>query len=130
LGSMLKGDTRIVPTPVSAERPRMNLFLLLLLLAADPAPVAETAPQYSAELIFPLHAQHNHAPGIAELPGRELFVTWYRGSGERSADDVAIYGARRKSGAKDWGEAMLLADTPGFPDCNTCLAGDGQKPLW
>ena len=35
-------------------------------------------------ITFPLHQQHNHAPGIAELPSGELFVTWYRGSGERT----------------------------------------------
>ena len=79
------------------EKPRMNACLLLLVLAAEPAPTS-TAPLYSAELIFPLHAQHNHAPGIAVLPGGELFVTWYRGSGERSADDVAVYGSRKKPG--------------------------------
>jgi len=106
----------------------MTHWFLLAVLAADPAPIDRL--RYEAELIFPLHAQHNHAPGIAELPGGELFATWYRGSGERSADDVAVYAARRKPGAKEWNEAMLLADTPGFPDCNTCLAVDGEKRLW
>jgi predicted neuraminidase len=104
----------------------MTCSLLVLLLAAEPA----AQPQYEAELVFPLHGQHNHAPGIAELSGGELFATWYRGSGERSADDVAVYGSRKKPGAKEWSESMLLADTPGFPDCNTCLAVDRQKRLW
>ena len=36
-----------------------------------------------------------------------------------TADDVAVYGSRRKPGAKSWEDAVLLADTPGFPDCNT-----------
>ena len=103
----------------------MTCSFLLLLLCADP-----TAPKLSAELIFPLHDKHNHAPGIAELPGGELFVTWYRGSGERSADDVAVYASRRQAGESAWGEPFLLADTPGFPDCNTCLAVDGQMRLW
>ena len=40
------------------------------------------------ELVFPLNSQHNHAPGVAELSDGSLFVSWYRGSGERSADDV------------------------------------------
>jgi BNR repeat protein len=104
----------------------MSAWLALLLLVADPA----AKPQLRSELIFPLHPQHNHAPGIVELPSGELFVTWYRGSGERSADDVAIYGARLKLGAKTWSEAILLADTPGFPDCNTCVTVDGKKRLW
>ncbi|MFM7865553.1 MAG: hypothetical protein ACKPHU_15160, partial [Planctomycetaceae bacterium] len=34
--------------------------------------------QPAAELIFPLHSQHNHAPGIAELKSGELIVSWYR----------------------------------------------------
>jgi predicted neuraminidase len=91
----------------------------------------ETAPgRYSAELIFPLHAAHNHAPGIVELPDGDLLASWYRGSGERSADDVAIYAARRKKGANSWDEPFLLADTPGFPDCNTALFLDSRKQLW
>jgi len=96
------------------------------LAAAAPA----QAPQYRAELVFPLHPQHNHAPGIVELPGGELLVSWYRGSGERSSDDVAVYGARLKKGQSQWSDAFLMADTPGFPDCNTCLMVDGRGRLW
>jgi len=100
------------------------LILFLALSGADPAPV------YRAELVFPLHPEHNHAPGVAELPDGELFVSWYRGSGERRADDVAVYGARLKPGAKEWSDAALLVDTPGFPDCNTCLMTDKDGKLW
>jgi predicted neuraminidase len=57
-------------------------------------------------------------------------VSWYRGSGERSADDVAVYGSRLKKGMKQWDEPYVLADTPGFPDCNTALFIDGQQRLW
>lgn len=86
--------------------------------------------QYQSELVFPLHDQHNHAPGIAELSDGSLIVSWYRGSGERSADDVAVWGARRPAGAKGWSEPFLMADTPGFPDCNTCLMVDSKDRLW
>jgi predicted neuraminidase len=98
------------------------------LLAVSFAAAAD--PQFSSELVFPLHAQHNHAPGIAELPGGELFCTWYRGSGERSADDVAVYAARKKPDEAKWSEPFVLADTPGFPDCNTALFVDREKRLW
>jgi predicted neuraminidase len=91
---------------------------------------AGTTPQYSAELVFPLHEQHNHAPGIVECPNGDLLVSWYRGSGERSADDVAVWGARRRNGETGWSEAFLLADTPGFPDCNTCMMIDRENRLW
>src|SRR5262245_52067929 len=102
----------------------MTLWLTLALLSADPA------ANYSAELIFPLHPQHNHAPGVVELPTGDLFVTWYRGSGERSADDVAVYASRRRKGATTWDEPFLLADTPNFPDCNTALFVDRDKRYW
>jgi predicted neuraminidase len=83
-----------------------------------------------SELIFPLHHQHNHAPGIAELPSGELIVTWFRGSGERQADDVAIYGARRPVGSRVWSDPFLVVDTPGFPDGNTCLMLDEDGRLF
>jgi predicted neuraminidase len=106
----------------------MSSTALILWLAACCG--ADAEPVYRAELIFPLHPQHNHAPGVAELPDGELFVSWYRGSGERSADDVAVYGARLKPGASEWSEDFLLVDTPGFPDCNTCLMCDKEGKLW
>jgi hypothetical protein len=84
-------------------------------------------PLYEAELVFPLHPKHNHAPGIVECPNGDLLVSWYRGSGERDADDVAVYGARKRARSGRWGDAFLLADTPGFPDCNTALFLDGKK---
>lgn len=85
---------------------------------------------YEAELVFPLHDKHNHAPGIVECPNGDLLVSWYRGSGERSADDVAVYGARRRKGAREWSTPFLMADHPEFPDCNTCMIIDGKQQLW
>jgi predicted neuraminidase len=99
-------------------------------MAANSTRPRVTAPVLTTELIFPLHPQHNHAPGIVELPNGNLLASWYRGSGERKADDVAIYGARMKKGAKQWSEAFLMMDTPGFPDGNTALFIDSRKRLW
>lgn len=89
-----------------------------------------TEPEMTGEFIFPLHEQHNHAPGIAECPNGDLIVSWYRGSGERRSDDVAIYGARLRKGESKWSDAFLWVDTPGFPDCNTCLMIDRDERLW
>ncbi|HRX82899.1 MAG TPA: exo-alpha-sialidase, partial [Pirellulaceae bacterium] len=89
-----------------------------------------TSREFAAELVFPLHAKHNHAPGIVECPNGDLLVSWYRGSGERTADDVAVYGARRTKGSNVWSEAFLMADTPGFPDCNTCMMIGPDDHLW
>jgi predicted neuraminidase len=94
------------------------------------ATLAEEAPLYRAELIFPLRPDHNHAPGLVECPNGDLLASWYRGSGERSADNVAVFGARLRKGETKWSDAFLLADTPGFPDCNTCMMIDPENRLW
>ena len=93
--------------------------------AADNA----SEPILQSNFVFPLHSQHNHAPGVAELPDGELLVSWYRGSGERTADDVAVYGSRLKAGQKEWGPEFLMTDTPGFPDCNTAMMTDAKGRL-
>ena len=87
-------------------------------------------PFHRAELVFPLNAQHNHAPGIVECPNGDVIVSWYRGSGERKADDVVVLGARKRSGATKWSSEFLMADFPGYPDCNTALFIDSRKRLW
>ncbi len=101
--------------------------LIGILLFSSPA---LAGPEYHEELVFPLNPQHNHAPGIVECPNGDLLVSWYRGSGERSADDVAVLGARLPKGASTWSEPFVLADNPEFPDCNTCMMIDHKDKLW
>src|SRR4026208_184447 len=104
------------------------IFLLLALAPARNGAAAD-ASRCQAELIFPLHHQHNHASSLVECPQGDLLVSWYRGSGERQADDVAVYGARRRAGEK-WSEPFVMADTPGFPDGNTAMFIDARQRLW
>jgi predicted neuraminidase len=104
-------------------------LLLLAGLASGPA-YSATLPEYQAELIFPLEHWHNHASCVVECPNGDLLVCWYHGSGERTADDVKVLGARKARGAKTWSAPFVLADTPGFPDTNPCLFIDPQKRLW
>jgi predicted neuraminidase len=106
------------------------MFWLISLLVLCAEPVAVESPRHEARLIFPLHTQHNHAPGVVECPNGDLLVSWYRGSGERQADDVAVYGAWWTKGESKWSEPFVLADTPGFPDCNTALFIDDRQRLW
>ena len=47
-----------------------------LLVAAALLCQTGAAPHYSAELIFPLDDQHNHAPGIVECPNGDLLASW------------------------------------------------------
>ena len=86
------------------------------------------------ELIFPLEHWHNHGSSLVELPNGDLLVAWFHGSGERTADDVRILGARMSAGAETWSEPFLLADTPGFPDTNCTLllepVAAGGHRLW
>jgi predicted neuraminidase len=101
----------------------------IALLSISPS-VHGSEPFFEAELIFPLREDHNHAPGIVVTQAGDLFASWYRGSGERRADDVAVYAAWRRRGESNWDEAFVLADTPGFPDCNTALFLDDRQRLW
>jgi len=104
--------------------------ILLGMFVFSPFEATAAEPEYSAELVFPLHPKHNHAPGIVEYDNGDLLVSWYRGSGERKADDVAVYGAKSVKSSRCWGDSFLIYDTPGFPDCNTCMTIDPQKRLW
>ncbi len=102
-------------------------FSALLFAAAS---LTAAPPFVEKEDIFPLNVQHNHGSSIVELPNGDLLTCWYRGSGERQADDVTVLAARKKKGAKGWSEPFVLADVPGFPDTNPVLWIDGEQRLW
>ncbi len=109
------------------------LLLLSIGLVASTGPLAPARsgePTYQAELVFPLDFRHNHAPGIVQTASGDLLVSWYRGSGERTADDVAIYGATKPANGSRWSTPFVMADVPRFPDCNTCMMLDTQERLW
>ena len=94
----------------------LNIIIWLLITAS-------IFGQHSIEskLIFPFQKQHVHGSSIVELPNGDLLSCWFQGSGERSANDVVIMGARIKKGNKNWSKPFLMADTPGQPDCNPVL---------
>ena len=60
-----------------------------------------------SELIFPFQTQHVHSSSIVELPNGDFLVCWFQGSGERTANDVAINGARLKKGETKWSEPFF-----------------------
>jgi len=94
------------------------------------ASVQSSAPvSYQAELIFPLESWHNHASMIVECPNGDLLVCWFHGSGERTADDVKIEGARLRKGSTKW-QRFTMADTPNYPDTNCTMFIDPQQRLW
>lgn len=96
-----------------------------VLNASEPSANAKVpavdSDKVASELIFPLQQTHNHAPSIVQYPNGDLLVCWYRGSGERTADDVAVMGSWKLAGTSVWSEPRVMADQEGFPDCNTSL---------
>jgi predicted neuraminidase len=106
--------------------------MCLALAAGGPrqAHASEEKPFHEAELIFPLETWHNHASCIVETPRGDLLVCWFHGSGERTADDVKVEGARKRKGDRTWSARFTMADTPGFPDTNCTMFIDPQGRLW
>ena len=102
----------------------MTYLLLMLMALTARAAVFESQP------IFAPEGWHNHSSSIAELPNGDLIACWFHGSGERTADDVVILGARWSKEKRAWTKPFLLADTPQFPDTNPVLYLDARKKLW
>ncbi len=98
--------------------------------APETATPGGAKPFHQAELIFPLEHWHNHSSSIVELPNGDLFVCWYNGSGERTADDVVVQAARKRRGQQEWDPRFKLADVPNFPDTNPALFVDSRLRLW
>ena len=88
----------------------LSLFLLSCLTvqfchAADQN--NQDHPFLKSELLFPLEHWHNHGSCIVECPNGDLLVCWYHGSGERTADDVLVLGARQKKSANQWSAEFI-----------------------
>jgi predicted neuraminidase len=110
--------------------PQVRLLARLTILVAGLLPAAGDQPFCEGELVFPLETWHNHASCLVETPSGDLLVCWFHGSGERTADDVKIEGARLRKGARQWSPRYDLADTPGYPDTNCAMFIDPRGRLW
>ncbi|MPR33095.1 exo-alpha-sialidase [Cytophagaceae bacterium SJW1-29] len=87
-------------------------------------------PKVSETLIFPEQPDHTHGSSLVQLPNGDMLAAWFQGSGERTADDVRIMGARLKKGTRQWSSPFLMADTPHLPDCNPVLFLNHEKKLF
>ena len=87
-------------------------------------------PFLESELVFPSRTWHDHASCVVEAANGDLLACWFHGSGERTADDVKIEGARLRKGQRQWEPRFTMADTPGFPEGNPCMFIDPMKRLW
>jgi len=116
-----------------AAQPLIRALLIVLACASVPGVLVRAQgerPFHRAQLIFPLEHWHNHGSTVVELADGSLIVCWFHGSGERTADDVVVRGARLPRGGTAWSEPFLMADTPGYPDTNSTMFVDPQKRLW
>nr|WP_290932618.1 hypothetical protein [Haliscomenobacter sp.] len=91
---------------------------------------AQPAAIEKSLLLFPLQDKHVHASSVVYLPNGDLLAVWFYGSGERSADDVKLMGARLGKGKTAWSDPFLMADTPNIPDCNPVLFESGKQTLF
>lgn len=88
------------------------------------------SPIIHSKLIFPNQEKHVHGSSLVNLPNGDFLAVWFYGSGERTADDVKIMGARLKKGETIWSEPFEMADTPHLPDCNPVLFLNQQGKLF
>ena len=109
---------------------RVNMALVAALVLLTSVLPAAQAPPFEARFVLAPQEQHVHSSSIVELPDGSLFAVYYRGSGERRADDVRLEGARLPKGAAAWSAPFPVADTPGFPDCNPVAFVDTRGRLW
>lgn len=107
-------------------------FITMLIVMASPfaAIAPSAAAEMRGELIFPPQSKHVHSSSIVELPGGDLLACWFHGSGERTANDVVIQGARLRKGERQWSPEFVMADTPNLPDCNPTMFLDARQRVW
>ena len=103
----------------------LMVFILMLTFT-----VVHGKPDVAEEFIFPLQDKHVHSSSIIECPNGDLLVCWFYGSGERTANDVLVQGARLKKGTDNWSSVFTMADSPDLPDCNPVLFVDQKERLW
>ncbi|HSB92807.1 MAG TPA: sialidase family protein, partial [Flavitalea sp.] len=104
---------------------KKTVFISCLLTTLAFQVIAQTATEKvsteAAQLIFQPQPLHTHGSTLVTLSNGDILCAWFMGSGERSADDVKIMGARLKKGEKSWSTPFELADTYNIPDCNPVL---------
>ena len=106
------------------------VLTLVAVLAFGVSLTAQESAVTKQMLVFPHQEKHVHGSSIVNLPNGDFLVTWFQGSGERTADDVRIMGARLKKGESKWSEPFLMADTPNIPDCNPVLFLNAKGKLF
>ena len=105
-------------------------FILLMDGISYSQSTTSKTPIVKSMLIFPPQQLHTHGSSIVNLPNGDFLAAWFEGSGERTADDVKIMGARLKKGDASWSKPFLMADTYNIPDCNPVLFLNHENKLF
>ncbi len=112
----------------------MNKLVLFLLFLTSITVFAQQKNKYNSivkeEFIFTPQSEHSHGSSIVALPNGDFLAVWFQGSGERTADDVRIMGARLEKGKSNWSKPFVAADTPGLPDCNPVVFLNNKGKLF
>lgn len=72
---------------------------------------------------------YKHPASITQLSNGDLFVAYYGGSGEYSAD-TAVYGSRQAAGQETWSAPEVIADTPFHSDGNPVVWQASDGTVW
>ncbi|HPE75548.1 MAG TPA: exo-alpha-sialidase [Draconibacterium sp.] len=112
----------------------MTKFLFFLILLNSTFVFSQQKNKYNSivkeEFIFTPQHEHAHGSSIVALPNGDFLAVWFQGSGERTADDVRIMGARLEKGKTTWSKPFVAADTPGLPDCNPVVFLNNKGKLF
>jgi predicted neuraminidase len=112
------------------QTPLLRAVVACVVWSCTSLAAAAEAPFFRGAFIAPPENLHNHGSCLVEAPNGDLIVCWFNGTGERTADDCKILGARLVKGAAQWSEPFVMADTPGLPDTNCCMFVDPRGRLW
>ncbi len=72
---------------------------------------------------------YKHPASITELSNGDLYIAYYGGAGEYSAD-TAVYGSRRKLGETSWSAPEVIADTPSQAEGNPVVWQAPDGVVW
>ena len=106
------------------------IALILLMNGFLYSQSSSRSPIVKSMLIFPPQHLHTHGSTMVNLPNGDFLAAWFEGSGERTADDVKVMGARLKKGEATWSKPFVMADTYNIPDCNPVLFLNHQGKLF
>ena len=112
----------------------MKTLLFFLIFLSSASAFAQQKNKYNSivkeEFIFTPQNEHSHGSSIVALPNGDFLAVWFQGSGERTADDVRIMGARLEKGKTTWSKPFVATDTPGLPDCNPVVFLNSKGKLF